>query len=212
MKKVIINSRHKALSLNGNALYIYGRELPAGYTEVEYIENPSNAYLNTGITPPAVLPELVAQGDSSISTSAILVGSKTSAGHWFGARTDGYWGNGGASLSRPVTTKSTLKVSIAVNSITFGIHGGTEYTVNAETNISTAIWLFRASQTGSSYYPFAGKVFGDLVITKSGVEVFHGIPCINPSNVAGWYDIVSDSFKSSASSTQFTAGPAVSSS
>lgn len=207
-----MNSRHKALSLNGNALYIYGRELPTGYTEVEYIENPSTAYLNTGITPPALIPEITAQGDSSISSSAILVGSKTSAGHWFGSRGDLYWGNGGATLGVLVTTKSKMRVNIAVKSITFSIYGNTEHKVDAETNISTAIWLFRASPTGSAYYPFVGKIFGDVVITKSGAVVFHGIPCKDSSNVVGWYDIVSDSFKTSSSSTPFTAGPVVSSS
>lgn len=187
--------------------------LPAGYTEVEYIENTTTAYINTGIIYPCTWA-ITAQANAVPSTNQILVGSKTSGGHYVGAITNGYWGTGtGAAYyipGYPVTNKTNLSIVINRKSVEFSAENSETKTHNATSNIDTAIWLFAASKTASSNYPFIGKVYGDVVGTKDGVEVFRGVPCINPNNVAGLYDLVSETFFGSPNTATFTAGLAIS--
>lgn len=186
-----------------------GPRLPVGYTEVEYIENTSTAYLDTGVTPNCTVT-LTAQGDSSISSNSILVATKTSAGHWFGAQySTGKWGNGSAQLTQSWLNKTAFVVTINDNSIEFAVSGGTATTTNAAASITTSVWLFAGSPTGGNSYPFKGIVYGDVIIEKSGSKVKHYVPCTNSSNVAGWYDLVGETFYSSSNATAFVAGPTV---
>lgn len=185
--------------------------LPDGYTEVEYIENTGNAYINTGITYSCTW-NLTAQAASVPVTNQILVGSKTSTGHWVGAITNGFWGTGtGAAYyiaNYPVTEKTQLNVVINRKNVVFSANGSATKTQTASANIDTAVWLFSASPSASSYYPFIGKIYGDAVCTKSGTEVFRGVPCIDPNNVVGMFDLISQTFKSPTNGT-LIAGPAI---
>ena len=186
--------------------------LPAGYTEVEYIENTTTAFINTGIIYPCTWT-ITAQANAVPATNQILVGSKTSAGHYVGAITNGYWGtttNASYYIAGyPNTARTQLTITINRKSVEFSAEDSATKTHNATSNIDTAIWLFAASKTASSTYPFIGKVYGDVVGVKEGVEVFRGVPCTDPNGVAGLYDLVSEAFFGSANTATFAAGPAI---
>lgn len=55
--------------------------------------------------------------------------------------------------------------------------------------------------TKSNYF------YGRLIDVNFGSSVAHFIPCKDPNNVVGMYDIINNVFKSSGTSTPFTAGP-----
>lgn len=186
--------------------------LPTGYTEVEYIENTTTAYINTGIIYPCTWT-ITAQANAVPATNQILVGSKTSGGHYVGAITNGYWGTSTDAsyyiADYPNTAKTQLIITINRMSVEFSAEGSVTKTHNATSNIDTEIWLFAASKTASSNYPFIGKVYGDVVGVKNSEEVFRGVPCTNSNNVAGLYDLVSETFFGSSNTATFTAGPAI---
>lgn len=185
--------------------------LPEGYTEVEYIENTSTARINTGISGNSTWT-LVAKLVTADSTTPVLFGRDTGGGHYFGSipSVSHKWGVGGSSgqyVSTSALVKTTIVITVTSNKNFSGTINGETFARQASTNKSANFFLFNAS-TGANY-PFLGRLYGDAVCVKSGVEVFRGVPCTNPNGVAGLYDLVGNSFKGSSNSATFTAGPAI---
>ena len=186
--------------------------LPQGYTEVEYIQNTTDAYIDTGIAPSCTWT-FKAMASSTPSSIGIIIGTKTSTGHWIGALTNGYWGTGNSSGNyiSGYTNISESQLSVVVNekSIVYSVGSSSSKTKSADAAINTSVWLFSASPSSSTYYPFLGRIIGDVVATRSGNEIFHGVCCISPNNEVGLYDLISRTFLGSASSGTFTAGPTI---
>ena len=84
---------------------------------------------------------------------------------------------------------------------------GESFTRTASANNTSNFFLFNTATNGT--YPFLGRLYGDVVCVKSGIEVFRGVPCTNPNREAGLYDLIGNSFKGSSNSATFTAGPAI---
>ena len=171
--------------------------LPDGYTEYGYLESGGNAQLNTGVVG-ASSWTFTAQCLSPGSGSQILIGDKTYSGCWAG-QANSKWGLGGNyNTTIDSSQKSDLNVTFASDKTTLTIGQ-----VTKERNRSramSAILLFSAG----SYY-FNGRIFGDVIAMSGNSEVFHGVPCKNPNSVAGYYDLVTNSFFAPSSGT-LTAG------
>ena len=184
--------------------------LPSGYTEVEYIQNTTTAYIDTGIVPTCTW-KIKAVANEQPSSVGIVLGTKTSSGHWVGATTNGYWGTGNTNYIAGYgnTNESELTVVVNGNSVVFSVGTASTKNASASSTINTSVWLFAASPTSTNTFPFLGKMIGDVVATRSGVEIFHGVCCISPNNEVGLYDLISSSFFGSSSEGTFTAGPTV---
>ena len=188
--------------------------LPAGYTEVEYIENDGTARIQPGQNATSGTEvHITAQLVTTSSTTSVLVGRGTAGGHYFGAvpTANQYWGLGSSSgqyIATVATTKSSIVVTFSNGRTTKAEIGADSCSRSANSNQSGAITLFNA--TNNSSYPFKGKIYGDVLIIRSGSTVFQGVPCIDPSNVVGLYDLKSNTFKGPYNGAgSFIAGPPV---
>lgn len=185
--------------------------LPAGYTEVSYIENTTTARINTGVSGICVWT-MTAQLITTTTSSSVLIGRGTAGGHYFGAlpSVSNNW-SVGASSGQYTSISATIKSDIEVNfstakkvTATVGVETATR---TASSNSSSNYYLFNG--TSSSSYPFKGRLYGDVICTNSSGVVFRGVPCIGPNNEVGLYDIINNVFKGSSNTAVFVAGPAI---
>ena len=174
-----------------------GGRLPAGYTEYDYLSSPGNVTLRTTVYGAATW-YLTAQCSSPSSGSQIVVGYTSNGGCWAGQASSKWSLGGGAHTTISSGTKSDMVAQIE-SPTTYLTVGGE--TVQRNMNVGLGYgYLF-----GLGSYKFNGKIFGDSVAKQNGAEVFHGIPCTNQNNVAGYYDTISRSFIAPESGT-LTAG------
>lgn len=179
---------------------------------IEYIQSTGTQYINTGITPTT---------DSSFEITLSDVqstGAQYGEVSIFGA---GYYANnrylltkdgGGASpivwyypSKRRVVTDITSKHTIEIYRGSITVDG---VVVSSDTSIGSTtfgnVTLFNvAGQYYSAYKLYEFKIF------ENNVLVFHGVPCLDDSDVACLYDEVSGNYFYNAGSGTFTPGPVV---
>lgn len=195
--------------------------LPEGYTEVEYIESqyPNQAYMTTNYYPNNNTRVVCDFQYTYGETHRRLLGS-------------GYWSS---ELSYIVEAENTMsQQSPADLYLRFGYNGYSwiqtgahidmnRHTIDFNKNLfymdnqliytctdntftcSNPLNLFSDSETT---YGMFGKIFS-CQIYDNGTLVADFVPCINPSNVVGMYDIVGNTFYSSVNGNSFVAGPSV---
>lgn len=185
--------------------------LPAGYTRLKYIYTTNNAYINTG----------VAIGSSDdISCAWLYVSSDggdkciwgardTNALYSFvdkyGTSSSVYYRWGGKDLSNYVPSNRAR----VVDNI-FYIYNGENLVQTWETGAGT----FQMT-TPLTLFAYNDKVQNTVRMNLKGVGIkeftiagkFDAIPCKDPNNVVGMYDIVNNVFHGSENSTAFIAGP-----
>ena len=201
----------------------FAANLPAGYTELEYIESTGSQYINTEIgTSSITKTEVVGQFTGLVSNTFIFgkTNNGTSRYGWgeyiypYGAANKFLWNYGGWG----VVTNADL------NKHTFGIDtkNGLVYIDNTQ---------FDTSQTSSSganpafvpdslpIYLFARNSGGVVGYAKAKIysvkmwnnnELTHDfVPAENSSGVVGLYDTVNNRFYTNAGTGEFTPGPVV---
>lgn len=196
-----------------------GGRLPQGYTEVEYVENQSQAYVDTGFKP---------NQDTRITCEMQCVTSTNSVLH-FGTggwdKVDGMW------LTYETGVNGTLHIAWlgkTVWSTYSSVHGDYNrhtYDWNKNNiykdgvlvasntygnyNCSDNLAIFTIIQNGISFESSL-KMFGRVYwfkIYDNGTLVRDLVPCTRDSDdTAGFYDLVNDTFLSSASSYPLVAG------
>lgn len=195
--------------------------LPQGYTEVEYIENNSLAYIDTGFKP---------NQDTRIIAEMQCVTS-TNYNQHFGC---GQWDNyNGIRVGYEVGITGTLHVKYGTkngwtvySNITGDLNKHTydwnknEFYVNntligsvAYDNFQTTdnlgiFFVIEGNVEPSSEGVLEGRVYS-FKIYDDGTLVRDLVPCIDPNNVVGMYDIFGGVFYSSANGDTFVAGPTV---
>lgn len=196
-----------------------GSRLPDGYTEVEYIENASSAYIDTGFKP---------NQDTRINCEMQCVTSTNSVLH-FGTggwnKVDGMW------LTYETGANGTLHIAWlgkkvwSTYSSVQGDYNRHTYDWNknniykdgvlvasntyANYNCSDNLAIFTTILNGTSYeasLKMLGRVYW-FKIYDNGTLVRDLVPCKNPNDVVGLYDIVNDVFYGSANNRySFIAG------
>lgn len=182
--------------------------LPDGFTRLQYIYNQSNAYIDTGVlltssdTIDTQWEELTSQGGDRMVCG--IRPSAFSANLYYGVTKPhmSWGGSGGFSLSSP---DQRVRVE---RGMFYGYNGGAVSIVVDKTSFSYAatkpLYLFcwnngnnapqyPLKQTGIKYFTIEGK--------------WNGIPCTDPNNVVGMYDVVNGNFHTSPNGTAFIAGP-----
>ncbi len=202
-------------------------QLPAGYTQLEYIESTGTQYIDTGYKPTSTsILDLTITNFQTMQTSGKLVFG-CGEGEWGISKgwVCGIAGSSGSSawncrLSSSMITYSALGITTG-NAYTLR-YGPDAAIVNGvkkiDFNHSPAIpqsydrsfWLFRANTNNSSYNNGSWR-FGLTTLYDNGNLVRNFIPAENSSGVVGMYDLVSGQFFTNAASTgpDFTAGPPV---
>ena len=211
--------------------------LPSGYTELEYITNPSTAYINTGIildhnnayhihVENMVMPNTdgwyAVFGCSSIYQSSIYrmyLAYDGVVGHnrLQPAYKEQFNGQG---VVRPGTIVSSYDAHIqdGAQQYTYTI-GSSIYSHTKTSTLSglgtslPSFLMFTFNNNGNPVTPnvnyFKGSI-GELCITEkgSGTVVLDCVPAIEvATNNVGMYDLVTNTFITSATSVQFVAGP-----
>lgn len=205
----------------------YQGNLPQGYTQLANITNADNGYLDTGIVADIDDMEfdIVAKINDNTSMSWYVLQSRASGGapiygisgsqsnNTFIGSFSGTNVSAGSTIVRQsghtyhVNSKCqngalTLTVEDLTDNTTTTVTGTYTFTA-AITNIG----LF--SNMGGGTVASGNTSVISAYIKKGGVKVLDYVPALNPSNVVGFYDKVTDSFKVSTAGTFVADQPGV---
>lgn len=169
--------------------------LPAGYTQLKYVQGTGTQYLDTGVT--------VNKSDTcKLELTADLVSSDNYAGcngyMQFQAKV------GGGTKSEIVVDYANITETISVNGTQVSTSDWSSY---GGTNVK--LGLFRLGDTNNGWYsgsPQSGKIYAAKVY-KAGVVIREFVPCTTPDNEVGFYDIRNRQFYGNAGTGMFSAGP-----
>lgn len=187
------------------------RELPEGYTQVEYIESSGTQYIDTGFKPnqdtKVVLKVQIT--DTTIATNNLFGArtSTTSNAFTIGTVNTSYWRHGYNSS----TTQTSATIDSNVHEIVsdkniFSIDG-----VVVNTGMEGAFicpvnaCIGRILASNSTVYAGYGRYYL-CQIYDDGTLIRDFIPCTNSSGTAGLYDVVNGVFYANAGSGTFTVG------
>lgn len=208
------------------AEFVY--KMPAGYTQVEYIQSSGKSYINTGIKPSANIRVImdVEPTDAPTTTEKYFLSSTyvPSSGtkyyfqlYWLktsATSTTGVY----ASMCNTTSTRynSTIskeskarRMKLEINASTKkalvdGVESGISGSTNTFSSSMSNIFLLAYSTATTSMLP--AKIYSCKIYTGSTLKKDF-MPCINSDGIAGLYDAVEDAFYPSANSNAFTAGP-----
>ncbi len=196
-------------------------KLPAGYTEVEYLQSDGNQYIDTGI--------VTNTNDSILIKTSIIPLSTSSIQFYFGTRISdnrfglanyplgyfdyAYYADRNTSVVLKVDTNYDIEW-VANNDERSVTINGTKKDFTSDTsanliNNNFRLWLFSRNYN---------NIFGQGAVCRMGItEVIIGgnlvgnfIPCRrNSDGKVGMYDLVTGEFKSSMTNTDFIAGDEV---
>lgn len=200
--------------------------LPSGYTQVEYIENTSTAYIDTGVKPSLSLAfEFNIACTKYIPVGYMIehsvMGSRHQSGGCLGIAiwitTSSIWsysyGNklGGTSGIRQSLSTNVFytfeqdKNSIKRDGNVLGVFSSQNL---QETSYNITIFNLNNGSDGMDYR--IAKIKAKYWVIKDGDTIIRNyIPCISPTNVVGMYDTVEGKFYSSPNGVAFVAGPVV---
>lgn len=186
------------------------RNLPVGYTQVEYIESTGTQYINTGINPTADKLQINCKMQRTTDIYSNFFGAVAGSAPRDGVRaymqleTARMLVQSGAG-SKTISFTTGLEVlemqATFVNGgdATIVINGDTQTFSDVNTTLSTGM-LIGAAKVGSSTNGIGTFKIWSFEIKKDDVQVFNGIPCKNSNNEYGLYDTVSGNFFVSESS------------
>lgn len=189
--------------------------LPTDYQQVEYIANPSDAYFISSINVPRGYSvhgkaHLLAK-PSEVMNVCGGVGAYNRSFACFSAQTENYIGtwygttNAFTSLNNLYATPTEFTTTIANNSISISVKNDDGEGAQSATITTTDTANMQVFRAGSGY--FAGRLFFLEVLNPQNEATAKLIPCYRKAdNVVGMYDVVNNTFYSSASSTAFTKG------
>lgn len=183
-----------------------GGGLPEGYTRVPYIEATGSQYANLNFVPTA---------NTKIECEFQFGTKNTSSAHIFGAyynfrvyRTTSFTICCGNSVSFGSTFGPCLKHRITMTATSATL---TDPYVASDTKLLSSspqknLFLFASNtSSGTATGYTTGRIY-NFRRWESNILATDLIPALNSSNVAGFYDLVSGTFFTSATSTPFIAG------
>lgn len=188
-------------------------ELPSGYTRLNYIENTSDAYIETGVAFSYYLKTIldVERNSTADAQDMIIFGCRAGT---TGAQKHMCFNTTANKLS--FQAGGTNYTDVLFSSRTTYIFDGNQYPsiqdkdgnllsyyTTAPTYTGT-IKLF-AGITGTTLDSrrFKGKIYACKIANETGL-VRDYVPCTNPSNVVGLFDKVNNVFYGSDNSTPFS--------
>ena len=191
--------------------------LPAGYTELEYIESTGTQYIDTRFVPTSDYKHTLVFSTTDDGTGYIA-GTGTDGGRGgnvkltLGKLENVYVGSAEAAAialvnnpsSYTVTSKTTLVMDLHNNAVSNVFLSGQNISSgNVATIVSTnSLYLFGSGSAS----PLNSKIYQDI-IEQNGVLVRNFVPAKNSSGVIGMYDTVNNRFYTNAGSGSFVAGP-----
>lgn len=193
--------------------------VPAGYTQLEYIESSGTQYIDTGISAPngfkAILDWMFT--DFSGDNNKTVLGSEDSASpwacNWLQKRGESVyiWRLGAYSVLDSSTaisanTRYSIDMSTIKGASYLKIDGSSIITdTNSNSRSSNSIYIFATNKAGTAGDPSSARLYSCKII-KDDETVRNYIPAKrNPDGAIGMYDLVSKSFFTNAGTGTFTA-------
>ena len=193
-----------------------GSRLPAGYTEVEWIQSSGTQYIDTGVSAPEGCRVQCKVAYTSLSsTLAVVFGSHDAASPYyrnFLAATSSIWelgAYGTADFGSPtVNTEYEIDANTKSGEIACTING-TAYSINQSIAPSAqrsalSVYLF-AIHYADGLFPAKMKAWWYKVYV-GGTLVRDFVPCKNPAGTVGLYDLIGGEFYGNSGTGAFTAG------
>lgn len=196
--------------------------LPAGYTLLSYVENPlgSSAYIDTGVNPKIqtgfhIEAYSYDQLSATVGEYGCLFGGRYSSGnsdYQFSTYSGRYSGvlYDGLIRTGQHSSGTAHNAHLSVNTRIVAELDGNVYTINGASytapayNITSSrgrnIYLFALNNNNSAVQNGHMRVYA-FWLKQNGNKVIDYIPCKNPNNVVGFYDLVSESFVGPTSGT-----------
>jgi len=211
----------------GTGEFILGLDLlPSGYTQVEYIENTRDAYIDTGVK-----PSLSLAFEFNIACTKYIPAGDMTEHSVMGSRNQN---SGNSGIAIWITTSSLWSYSYGnrlgdVSGISQSLSTNVFYTFEQDKNsikrdgnvlgvfnsrnlteTSYNITIFNLNDGSAGMDNRIAKIKAKYWVIKDGDTIIRNyIPCINPNNVVGMYDTVEGKFYSSPNGAAFVAGPVV---
>ena len=192
------------------------KEVPVGYTRLEYLQSTGTQYIDTGIQAKNSTTTQVIGQYLELNSDATLFGVFQSNGvNYYGLGLAGgvYWrfwyGSGGAPWVVFGTADTQLHTFIIRNASLYIDDDITPVATSSSGSVNSQsknLILFGAMYGESVQYLSKAKIYS-VKIYENGALVRNMIPAKNDSNVVGMYDTVSKTFFTNAGSGTFTAGP-----
>ena len=195
--------------------------LPKGYTEVEYIQSTGTQYINTAITVTntSSIDAVIEHTFNSTSTAQYLFGLGEKSGantYTFGIAA--YQNNpkiNGRSLTRSIQLVDIpparkLHYQVLNNTGTF-IVDGQQLGVTGGYSYIQFLYIFAFNKAGTTVASnfCNAKLYSFDIKDRDGSYLRQFVPCVNPENQAGLYDLANNRFYANSGTGAFIAGPAV---
>lgn len=223
----------KSRELTAEIRKVTSHDLPEGYTELEYVEATGKQYFKWNVyargyqivamevEPPAKTGTYALWGATASKVGWYLyyyyyhnstsgdVTQKLQSGLGVSANSCVEISSIDISEKRTYIKQDKINKVLTINDETFAIKAEDSSSLIYATLFANAYTSTSNQQSFSNF--FTGKIYSMEVSTKSdGTINHHYIPCIQDSSgIAGFYNILSNTFYRSASGTDFIAGPAI---
>lgn len=187
-----------------------GPLLPEGYTELAYIQSDGNQYINTLFTPNNNTRVIMDAEFTSVSTPAACFGSRDDDGVnayalWLMSNTSIRYDYGATKTEKIVSgLPGRILIDVEKSKCAFG-----EYTITAEEakyQCSNSLMLFTMISAGTVDERRVSAKLYTCRIYDDGTLIRNFIPCTNPSNLVGLYDLIDERFYANSGTGNFIAG------
>lgn len=187
--------------------------LPEGYTELEYIRSTGEQFVDTLVAHSST-SEFVLKADvsyDSVSESNQLMGFNGNSGNAIGIVKATWW-ELSSIASVVVGEKYSIEHSVNGTNWQRSVNGTTVTGTRSQYSFTTNLFLFAAmaSATVSDMKYYCRCRLYSAQVLVDGETVRDYVPCLNPSNEVGLYDIVNGVFYGNAGTGYFLPGPVVS--
>lgn len=180
-------------------------KLPSGYTEVEYIQSSGTQYIDLGISVPHASEKMVVEfAPTDVGNDNPIVGHAAPTWSWAT--------NVSMVLNSRILVGNTNGPYVNLNEFCRFEYTKTYCKMNDGEAIALQNMTYTDGYNNTLFY--ASTKYGKHKVKS--YKLYNGstlvrdlVPCKNPSNVIGMYDLVNGKFYSNAGSGVFTAGPSL---
>lgn len=181
--------------------------LPSGYTQLNYIENQSgkNSCFSVSQSLGFRVAFEFAPNLQSMGIYSCMFGANRNFQAAFQSTGKAYMGNAASNGVFFIDgVKAAVECGISTTSTS-----SYYYVDNADTGLrrgstATTWYFFAATETGQ--FPARGKMYSFKMWNSNNELIMNLIPCKDPNNICGMYDIVNNVFYSSTTSDPFIGG------
>lgn len=197
-------------SFYGNA---GGGNLPAGYTQVEYIQSNGAQYIDTGIKPNQNTRIVIDFTALTASVNAYAYGMRGDSAHNFNPRFGAVFKNASVRVDYGNGNGVTLPLTLTVgghykldqNKNVCALNASTATNSTATFQCPNPAYLFAINEGGTAKYFATVKLYSGQVY-DNGALIRNFVPARNASGTLGLYDTVNGAFYTNKGSGTFTAG------